>query len=95
VILCKADTITTAFIHFRFLNLPTIILLIILIFFYDLVDSPNHCCGGKDRFWRRWQRERLQRVIYDDIRDLEQVKEISLLALLPDELPSRVGCPFR
>jgi len=39
-------------------------------------------------------RERLQRVIYDDIRDLENIKEISLLELLAGELPNRVGSPL-
>ncbi len=55
---------------------------------------PEPCLRGEEKFWRRWQRERLQRVIYDDIRDLEQVKEVSLLELLAGELPNRVGSPL-
>lgn len=55
---------------------------------------PEPLLHGEERFWRRWQRERLQRVIYDDIRDLEQVKEISLLELLAEELPNRIGSPL-
>lgn len=55
---------------------------------------PEPLLRGEERFWRRWQRERLQRVIYDDIRDLEQVKEISLLELLAEELPNRIGSPL-
>jgi uncharacterized protein len=55
---------------------------------------PEPCLRGEEKFWRRWQRERLQRVIYDDIRDLENVKEISLLELLAGELPNRVGAPL-
>ena len=55
---------------------------------------PEPCLRGENRFWRRWQRERLQRVIYDDIRDLENIKEISLLELLAGELPNRVGAPL-
>ncbi len=55
---------------------------------------PEPCLRGEERFWRRWQRERLQRVVYDDIRDLENVKEISLLELLAGELPNRVGAPL-
>ena len=43
---------------------------------------------------RRWQRERIQRVIYEDIRDLENIKEISLLELLAEELSNRVGSPL-
>ena len=55
---------------------------------------PESCLRGEEKFWRRWQRERLQRVIYDDIRDLENIKEISLLELLAGELPNRIGAPL-
>ncbi len=37
---------------------------------------PDPLFRGEERFWRRWQRERTHRVIYEDIRDLERVKEI-------------------
>ena len=55
---------------------------------------PEPILRAEERFWRRWQRERIQRVIYEDIRDLENVKEISLLELLAEELPNRVGSPL-
>ncbi len=55
---------------------------------------PEPFLRADEKFWRRWQRERLQRVIYDDIRDLENIKEISLLELLAEELPNRVGAPL-
>ncbi|RLC25705.1 MAG: ATP-binding protein [Deltaproteobacteria bacterium] len=55
---------------------------------------PEPCLRGNVRFWRRWQRERLQRVIYEDIRDLENIREISMLELLAEELPNRVGFPL-
>jgi len=55
---------------------------------------PEPCLKGEERFWRRWQRERTQRVIYEDIRDLENVRDISLLELLAAELPNRVGAPL-
>ena len=55
---------------------------------------PEPLLRAEERFWRRWQRERLQRVIYEDIRDLENVKEISLLELLAEELPNRIGAPL-
>ena len=55
---------------------------------------PEPCLKGEENFWRRWQRERLQRVIYEDIRDLENVREISLLELLAEELPNRIGAPL-
>jgi len=55
---------------------------------------PEPCLKGEKRFWRRWQKERIQRVIYEDIRDLENIKEISLLELLAEELPNRIGSPL-
>jgi len=55
---------------------------------------PEPCLRGEERFWRRWQRERTHRIIYNDIRDLERVKELSLLDLLAEELPRRIGSPL-
>jgi len=55
---------------------------------------PEPLLRGETRFWRRWQRNRQQRIIYDDIRDLENVRELSLLELLARELPARVGSPL-
>jgi predicted AAA+ superfamily ATPase len=55
---------------------------------------PEPCLKGDEKFWRRWQLERLHRVIYEDIRNLENVKEISLFELLAEELPHRVGSPL-
>ena len=55
---------------------------------------PEPFFRAEEKFWRRWQRERIQRVIYEDIRDLENIKEISLLELLAEELPNRVGSPL-
>ena len=55
---------------------------------------PEPFLRADEKFWRRWQKERLQRVIYDDIRDLENIKEISLLELLAEEIPNRVGAPL-
>ena len=55
---------------------------------------PEPLFKGNERFWRRWQRERINRVIYDDIRDLERIREISLLELLVEELKNRVASPL-
>jgi predicted AAA+ superfamily ATPase len=43
---------------------------------------------------RRWQRERISRVIYQDLRDLESIKDLSKLELLVDSLPERIGSPL-
>jgi uncharacterized protein len=55
---------------------------------------PEPLLSGSERVWRRWQRERLQRVLYDDLRDLERVREVSLIELMLDALPERVGSPL-
>lgn len=43
---------------------------------------------------KRWHRQRREKIIYSDIRDLENVKEISNIELLADALPERVGSPL-
>ena len=43
---------------------------------------------------RIWQRDRLSRVLREDLRDLEQVREVSLMEHLTDMLPSKVGAPL-
>ncbi|MDH4466842.1 MAG: AAA family ATPase [Bacteriovoracaceae bacterium] len=55
---------------------------------------PEPFFNGTEKNWKLWQRERSYRIIYDDIRDLERVKEISSLELLADALPQRVGSPL-
>lgn len=55
---------------------------------------PEPFLKGTDRWWRRWQKERREKVVYGDIRDLERVREVSLIDLMLDELPQRVGSPL-
>jgi predicted AAA+ superfamily ATPase len=43
---------------------------------------------------KRWHRQRRERVVYSDIRDLENIKEISNIEILMDALPDRVGSPL-
>jgi hypothetical protein len=43
---------------------------------------------------RIWRRDRISRVIRGDLRDLEHVREISLIEHLTDMLPSKVGSPL-
>jgi len=43
---------------------------------------------------RIWERDRLSRVVRDDLRDLEHVREVTLIEHLVDLLPSRVGSPL-
>ncbi len=55
---------------------------------------PEPFLGGDEREARRWRRERLDRVVSDDIRDLENIRDIRTLELLVDLLRSRVGGPI-
>jgi predicted AAA+ superfamily ATPase len=43
---------------------------------------------------QRWHRQRRERVIYADIRDLENIKDISAMELLIDSFQHRVGSPL-
>lgn len=43
---------------------------------------------------RIWQKDRMQKVVYEDLNDLENVKDTSLLLLLAELLPSKVGSPL-
>jgi uncharacterized protein len=55
---------------------------------------PEPFMKQSEVFWRRWQRERLHRVLQEDLRDLERVREVSLIELLLRALPSKVGAPL-
>ena len=55
---------------------------------------PEPLFRGSERFWRRWQRERQKRVIYEDLVSLEYVKDITQLELLVGLLPTKVGSPL-
>jgi len=52
---------------------------------------PEPFFKGNDRFSRRWRVERHRRIIHEDLRDLEQIREISLIELMLTFLPERVG----
>jgi uncharacterized protein len=52
---------------------------------------PEPLFTQDERTLRLWQRDRLTRVIREDLRDLENVREISLIEALVDMLPERVG----
>ncbi|MFN0061577.1 MAG: ATP-binding protein [Myxococcaceae bacterium] len=55
---------------------------------------PEPLVKQSPTFHRRWRRERHSRILREDLRDLETVKEISLLEALLDALPERVGSPL-
>jgi len=55
---------------------------------------PEPLLQQDERELRIWQRDRVARVVRDDLRDLEHVREISLVEHLVDLLPQRVGSPL-
>lgn len=55
---------------------------------------PEPLLERSERALRVWQRERIARVVRDDLRDLERVREITLIEQLADALPERVGSPL-
>ncbi len=52
---------------------------------------PEPFLAGDERLARRWRRERFDRVLREDVRDLEPVRDIQLLAIFLDLLRHRVG----
>jgi len=52
---------------------------------------PEPFLDGDEREARRWRRERFDRVLKEDIRDLESIRHISLLDLFIHQLRTRVG----
>ncbi len=55
---------------------------------------PEPLLKGSARTLRRWHNQRNSRIVHTDIRDLENLREISLIELLIDALPERVGSPL-
>lgn len=52
---------------------------------------PEPFLDGDETEARRWRRERFDRILRDDIRDLELVKDIQTMSLFLDALRTRVG----
>jgi len=55
---------------------------------------PEPLFSGSERGYKRWSKERTERVVYQDLRDLEMVKDLSMIDLLLIALPQRVGSPL-
>lgn len=52
---------------------------------------PEPFFKGSEKFSRRWRMERHRRIVNEDLRDLEHIRELSLIELLLSALPERVG----
>ncbi|MFZ3230984.1 MAG: ATP-binding protein [Pseudobdellovibrio sp.] len=55
---------------------------------------PEPFLSGSETENRRWRKERFDRILKDDIRELEVIKDINNISLLVDLLKSRVGSPI-
>lgn len=54
---------------------------------------PEPFLLADERQARRWRKERLDKIVRDDIRDLENIRDIRTLELLVELLRSRIGRP--
>lgn len=52
---------------------------------------PEPFLSGDERLARRWRRERFDRILQEDIRDLEPIRHVQLLALFLQALQERAG----
>ena len=57
----------------------------------NLGGFPEPILTGSKKTYRRWSLERLSRVVYTDINDLENIKEISSMEVLIQALNDRVA----
>lgn len=55
---------------------------------------PEPFLAGSERDYKRWHLERIERVIYTDINDLENIRDIAALQILVDSLGARIGSPL-
>jgi predicted AAA+ superfamily ATPase len=55
---------------------------------------PEPFLHDSNRHLRRWQKERLDRFFREDVRDLENVRDMSSMEIMADLLTERVGAPL-
>jgi len=54
---------------------------------------PEPLLSGSERVWRRWGKERFERIFREDIRDTSSVQALGQVELLGELLPHRVTSP--
>ena len=52
---------------------------------------PEVYYAGNETELRRWHEERAERIVKDDIRDIQQLSDLSSMLILTELLPSKVG----
>lgn len=55
---------------------------------------PEPFIRASDRYFRRWQRDMVDQIIRDDVRDLTRIIETENIASLIIRLPERIGSPL-
>ena len=55
---------------------------------------PEVFLSADKKHLRKWHQERLAKIVREDLRDLESVKDIDKVELLAEELPRRIGSPL-
>jgi len=58
---------------------------------YRFGGFPEPLIKQSERTLRRWHREKIERLFREDIREMEQIRDLSSMQLLADVLPDRVG----
>ncbi|MFN7455559.1 MAG: ATP-binding protein [Pseudobdellovibrionaceae bacterium] len=61
---------------------------------FHLSGFPEPLFSGRLKDYKRWHLERINRVVYTDINDLENLQDIASMQLLVEALDSRVGSPL-
>lgn len=60
----------------------------------NLSGFPEPLFSSSTRTLNRWKHERKEQLIREDIRDLERIRDINLMEILMDILPTKVGSPL-
>lgn len=55
---------------------------------------PEPFYSQSEKELRRWQLERKQQVLREDLRDLERIEEVVLMSRLADRIPELIGSPL-
>lgn len=55
---------------------------------------PEPLLSQDDKILRRWHNEKLERLFREDIRDIENIRDINSMKLLGDLLPSKAASPL-
>ena len=61
---------------------------------FEYGGFPEPLLAQSARTLRRWQRGRLERFFREDVRDLDTVRDLSVIEQFADALPGRVGSPL-